>query len=508
MPNTIPLVIRSLAITLQTLALSLPLGTAMAWILVRSNLPGRKIGVSIIVVLLFLPLYLQASAWQAGFGQEGWYSTYGGEAWLNGWNAAVWVHSMAAIPWVALFAGLGLRTVEPALEEQALLDAPPWQVFRQVTLPACWPALGLAAIWVAMSTASEKTVTEIFSVRTYAEEVFNQIAAHEEASRAMTTLLPGILGTVVLLGLGMFCCVRLASPERPPNLKLSRVYALGRWRWPAALGMLAGMLLLAGVPLANLVYKAGVMVSQTDVGRVRTWSAGKCLLTILWAPWQCRRECLWSLVIGSLAATAAVMAAIPLAWLARKSRWPGILAIVVALVCLVLPGPLLALAIIGLLNRPNWPWLVWLYDHSILAPWMALTVRAMGPAILVLWHGVRTIPQSMLDSAATEGCGSLGQLGRIVLPQRLPALGVAWLIGLALAFDDLTASILVVPPGVQTLSIHIFNLIHYGVEDQVAGICLALMVALGVLAVTVTWLASLERNLLALPVLGEEYEKL
>jgi iron(III) transport system permease protein len=165
------------------------------------------------------------------------------------------------------------------------------------------------------------------------------------------------------------------------------------------------------------------------------------------------------------------------------------LAIGVALVCLVLPGPILALAIIGLLNRPGLPWLFWLYDQSILAPWMALTVRAMGPAILILWHAVRTIPQPMLDSAATEGCGSLGQLVRIVLPQRLPALGVAWLIGLALALGDMTASSLVVPPGVDMLSIRVFNLVHYGVEDQVAGICLALTAALSALATMVTWLA-------------------
>jgi len=243
------------------------------------------------------------------------------------------------------------------------------------------------------------------------------------------------------------------------------------------------------VPLGNLVYKAGVLVTQTDAGRVRTWSAIKCLQTIWLAPWQCRRECLWSLVIGSLAATAAVVAALPLAWLARTSRWLGLLVIAIALFCLVVPGPLLALAIIGLLNRPGLPWLVWLYDHSILAPWMALTVRAMGPAVLVLWHAVRTIPQPMLDSASTEGCGWPGQLGRIVLPQRLPALAVAWLIGLALAIGDLTASVLVVPPGVETLSIHIFNLVHYGVEDRVAGICLALSGMLGVLAAVVTWLA-------------------
>ena len=153
------------------------------------------------MVLLFLPLYLQAGAWQAGFGQEGWYSSR--EAANHGLAAGMRPFGftpLAAIPWVVLFAGLGLRIVEPALEEQALLDGTPWQVFRRVTLPACWPALGLAAVWVAMFTAGEMTVTSIFSVRTYAEEVFNQIATHDESGGAMTALLPGMLGTLALLG--------------------------------------------------------------------------------------------------------------------------------------------------------------------------------------------------------------------------------------------------------------------------------------------------------------------
>jgi iron(III) transport system permease protein len=50
-----------------------------------------------------------------------------------------------------------------------------------------------------------------------------------------------------------------------------------------------------------------------------------------------------------------------------------------------------------------------------------------------------------------------------------------------------------VPPGVETLSIKIFNLVHYGVEDQVAGICLALTGLLIVLAAAVTWLAKLTK---------------
>jgi iron(III) transport system permease protein len=483
MHNTTPLVLHSLGLTLETLAISVPLGTALAWLLVRTDLPGRRIALWLIGLMIFVPLYLQASAWQAGFGQEGWYSRGDtGGPWLTGWYAALWVQTSAATPWIVLIAGLGMRTVEPALEEQALLDGTPWQAFWRVTMPACKPALGLAATWAAMLTVGDMTVTSIFFVRTYSEEVFNQIAVHDENWDAATALAPGIIGTMALLALAIYFCIRVARPDRPLNLRPSRTAMLGRWRWPLVLALAAVLLVLAGVPLANLLYKAGVVVVQSGSERVRTWSAMKCLNTILAAPWKSRTECFWSMLIGGLAATAATIVAIPMAWVARQSRWRAAAVLPIAITCLALPGPLLGLAVIELLNNPRLPVLIWLYDHSILAPWLVLTVRALGPAVLVLWHATRTIPQTMLDSAAADGCGPIGQLTYVVLPQRWSALCVAWLIGLALALGDLTASSLVVPPGVETLAIHIFNLVHYGVEDQVAGICLALLIVFGSVA--------------------------
>lgn len=248
------------------------------------------------------------------------------------------------------------------------------------------------------------------------------------------------------------------------------------------------MIVLAGVPLGNLLYKAGVLVVQAGDERVRTWSAVKCLRIIVTVPLKSRWECFCSFSIGGLAATAATVVAIPLAWAARRSRWRAAVVLPVAITCLALPGPLLGLAAIGLLNNPRVPGLIWLYDHSILAPWLVLTIRALGPAVLVLWHAIRSVPQAMLDSAAADGCGSVGQFAYVVLPQRRSAVCVAWLIGLALALGDLTASSLVAPPGVETLAVHIFNLVHYGVEDQVAGLCLALLIVFGLVASAVAWL--------------------
>ena len=96
--------------------------------------------------------------------------------------------------------------------------------------------------------------------------------------------------------------------------------------------------------------------------------------------------------------------------------------------------------------------------------------RALPPATLILWQGLGTIPTELLEAAAIDGAGPITRLVRFALPNRLAALALAWLVALAVASGDLAASILVVPPGMEMLSRRIFGLIHYGIEDQVAGI--------------------------------------
>ncbi len=53
----------------------------------------------------------------------------------------------------------------------------------------------------------------------------------------------------------------------------------------------------------------------------------------------------------------------------------------------------------------------------------------------------------------------------------------------------MAASILTLPPGVDTLSRKIFGLLHSGVNDRVAGICLALLTLLAGVTAAAAWLA-------------------
>lgn len=487
----------TLMLSAATVALSVPLGSLIAFFLTRTDLPGRRLYGWLLTGFLFLPLYVQAGAWQAAFGLEGWFTlSQSGPAWLDGWRGVIWVHAVAALPWVVLIVATGVTTVERELEELALLDAGALTVATNVTLRRSAGAIGVAALWVALTTASEMAVTDFFQVRTYAEELYTQFALGDvpldgPEGGASATIGPFGLPAGVARGMAASAWMAVAALLLVGNLApLTRVVSAGRplsfhwrrWHWPAALAamLLAGLLLL--LPLASLVWKAGIVVEQTDAGRVRSWSVAKCASMVLGSQtrvtrsgqWRLRPETANSLLIDGAAATAAVVLAFPLAWIARRRTVRARLVLAAVAGLLAVPGPVIGLAIIALFNRPEHPWLIWLYDRTLAAPCLAAAVRALPLAMLVLWPSLRALPEESLESAAVDGAGWWARLARVVLPRQRAALAVAWLVSFAWSLGELDASLLVAPPGVQTLSLHIFGLLHFGVEDQVAGICLAI----------------------------------
>ena len=170
-------------------------------------------------------------------------------------------------------------------------------------------------------------------------------------------------------------------------------------------------------------------------------------------------------------------------------RFPSLRLGVIVLLMAV-PGPLLGIAMIRLLNQPlDSPLasLAWLYDTNF-APWLAQTLRALPIVTLILWPTLASVPQAMLDTAATDGAGWWRRLLFIVIPQRWPALVAAWLVALAVSIGELAATVLVVPPGPTTISVRIFSLIHYGVDDRVASICLVLVLGLAALTLAGVYL--------------------
>lgn len=234
-----------------------------------------------------------------------------------------------------------------------------------------------------------------------------------------------------------------------------------------------------GILLGNLVYRAGITVPQDGP---RQWSLGRLVEVLRRTPSVFGEDFYWTALICGGAATIGVLTCVPAVWWARRSRVGAAAVTFVAVFCLAVPGPLVGLWIIWAFNSPGWSLTFWLYDKTIVAPVIAALVRSLPVAIFIIWQGLRTVSSDVLDAAATAGAGPIRRLWHIALRSKRRAIGAAWLAAFAAAAADLSATNLVLPPRVTTLSYRTFSLIHQGVLNQEAGLGLLSLFAFWTLA--------------------------
>ncbi len=269
------------------------------------------------------------------------------------------------------------------------------------------------------------------------------------------------------------------------------------------------MLVCTAVPLGSLIYKAGIDVVKVDAQVVRQWSLAKLLERVFGsgaAFWRDApsppepgvfsrfgEEMRWSLDLSLFSATVATLGGLLVAWWLlivwpRRAARRATPVISVLGAAMAVPGPLVGLALIFLLNRPQLPWLVTLYDQTLLAPGLALVIRTLPWTTLVLWFALRSVPADVLDAAAVDGAGPVRRLLWIALPLRLRAVLLAWLVAFVLSFGDMAFTVTVLPPGVETLAVKIFRLIHAAADSEVAAVCLVIVAGTALLTAAATFI--------------------
>jgi iron(III) transport system permease protein len=149
--ETFRLLGNSLAFAAGAAALSLAIGTALAWMNERTNTPFKSLIYALSVVPLVIPGILFVAAWimlaspkigvlnlllQRAFGTDRvFFDVYT----LPG---MMWVDGIQHAPVAFLLMSAALRSMDPSLEESALMSgASMFQVARRITLKLAFPAL-------------------------------------------------------------------------------------------------------------------------------------------------------------------------------------------------------------------------------------------------------------------------------------------------------------------------------------------------------------------------------
>lgn len=486
----------TLIVGLGTIALSVPLGTLLAILLVRTNLWGRSFAWLALNSQLVVPLYVFAGSWNAAFGSQGWWplsQVAAARFETSALIAVIFIHSAASIPFVSMIVSLGLVWIDRSLEEVALLEGGFKQVIVRVLLPGLRPWLLLAAFWSLFPVLTEMVVTNLYQVPTLAEQVYL------DASRGNVSPLtyPVALGLcqlpVLLLALWIH---KLMPPwsqliERTKQYR-ARTLPLYGLRLPISLAVWSIVLLLVALPIINLVTKAGWLPLERNGHTTYSWSINRFLVTLTESVVNFRSEFIWSLTLAVCSASAALALVILLLGFARKP-WPKTVISSLMLLMIATPGALVGSLCIWLLNRSTPELLGYLYDHTLAAPILAQQFRLLPLAWLIGLSIMASIDRPSLELAGLDGLKFWQRLRIVYWPQTASRWLLGWLLLCILSLGELSATILVLPPGVTTLPMRLFELLHFGMRHQDSGLCL-LLLAMGWLAAMAVWKTLKERN--------------
>ena len=479
------------------MAIAVPSGFALAVMLRRTDLIGRRVLAVAVGSQLALPLYVFAGSWNAGFGSQGWWplaQTLAVKFDLAAFIAVVFIHSAASIPWVALIVGCGLIWSQRSLEESAVTEQGNRGVLFRVLIPVLRPWLALSFLWVCVPILTEMVVTNLYQVPTVAEQVYldasrGTVSAITYPVAVMLCMLPVFLSAVILgRRLPPWSeMIARASQHKPRTLELRG------WRTIASLMCWGFVLVLVGMPIGNLVTKAGWQpyVDSSDVTRYG-WSLGRFVETgresiSLFLP-----QFYWSAVLAATSATVALGLAILFAFLAPNG-WRKHCVSLLMLVLIGTPGALVGVLCIFILNRAEPAFLGYLYDETLTAPILAQQFRLLPLAWMLSLAILATIDRRSWELARIDGLSGWQIVWKLMVPQCGRSWLVAWLVLALVSVGELSTTILVLPPGVTTLSMRLFEMLHFGMRHQDSGLCLVL-IFLGWLAALSAWKTLSDRN--------------
>ncbi|MGH3086807.1 MAG: ABC transporter permease [Rubrobacteraceae bacterium] len=423
-------------------AASVFVAVPLAWLTVRTDLPGRKIWAVLAALPLVMPSYVGGFVLVSTLGPrgtlQGALEPFGVERLpeIYGLRGAAFALTLFTYPYVFLTVRAALRGLDPALEDASRsLGRGAWPTFFSVTLPQLRPAIVAGSLLVALYALSDFGVVSLLQFDSFSRAIYLQYRSAFDRTPAAILALMLVALTATVLFFEARTRGRARYHQTSGSVRSARTISLGRWRLPA-------LVFCGGVVSLALAVPVGVLFFWL----VRGVSMGEPLRLVWGAAWN-------SVCVSGLAAGVTALAALPVAILAV--RFPGKVSGTVERLTYVgyaLPGIALALAFV--------------FFGANYAPWAYQTL-----GILILAYAIHFLPQavgatrsallqirpSIEEAAQSLGRSPLNVMATVTAP--LAQRGI--LAGAALVFlttmKELPATLLLSPTGFTTLATSVWN---------------------------------------------------
>ncbi len=484
--------------------IAVPLGGMLAFLMTRTDLPGRQWIEPLLLIPIFVSPMVMAFGYVVAMGPVGFYTVWlrqltGVEPWnIYSFFSIVLIAGLTHVPHVYLYSSSALKSLGSDVEEAARVSgASPFRVALDVSLPMIMPALSFAAVLVFFLGFEVFGLVLVLGdpeghlvLATYLYKLTNKLGTPSyHLMAAVAVCLVAVTMPLVMLQRWL-----LKSANKYVSIKgkgsRQKPLPLGPWKW-LAFGLLAAWLIFTVIiPLSGIVLRAfvsywGEGVALADVLTLQHFR------DILEQP-SLMRGILNTVLIGIIGGALAVIcyAGVALAMHRKPDSITRLLDYSV-LVPRAVPGLLAGLAFLWVfLFVPSWlegglkgmdnALANWLIDNlipqlralrsTIFSVWLAYTIVWMAYGLRLISSALLQVGPELEEAARAVGA-QRGQVTRdVTLPLVKYGLLGAWLMIFLIFEREYSTGVYLLSPGTEVIGALIVSLWAGGSVDLVAAL--------------------------------------
>jgi len=461
--NRLPrLFLNSVLLIITVTTGSLILGSLLSWLTERTDMPGRRWIKPLLTAPLIIPCYIIAICYTGFFGIHGLFekllTPMFGEVQIPniyGFLGATCILIIGTYPYVYTILSAALRRLDPTLSETAkCLGASGPKRFFLVTLPLLAPAYLAGTTLVALYVLSDFGVVNLLRYNTFVNAIYEQMSGRYNFKVASALSLILVMLTIVFLIIQEWTAGRRRFFTSSPRIGTYSTFHLGSYRYPSMIFALFIVVLGLIIPIGILIY--WFSQSFVSTGQAVLWKTplGELIMSGI-----------NSISVSALAATIAVIIALPLAyWTVRKSESRlSVASSWMSQSGIALPGVLIALGLTLALNNV-FPKL----SFSVFAIISAFIIHFFAQGFQAIRSGFTQITVKIEESSRILGAKPFQTFWQVTRPLLKSSIWAGWILVFLSSMRELPASLLLRPAGFDTLTVKVWNAASEGFYEQAA----------------------------------------
>lgn len=446
----------TLSLMIAVTAAAIVIGVSLAWIVVRTDLPGRKWWQWLMALPLVIPPYVGAVTYIIVFGPSGWVKDIWEESFLMAlgdfpiniysfWGAFMTL-TLFTYPYVFLIASASLKKMNKSFEEVARSQGMTTsQIFFKVNLPLLRPAIGAGAILISLYVLSDFGAIAMLRYVTFTAAIYYQRAGFDIPAASVLSLVL-ILITVIILWIESYTRRKNKYYQTTNSYKEPDILSLGKWK-PVASFYVGFIFSIAVIlPISVLIYWT---ILGAEAGAIDTRFFGYA--------WN-------SIKVSGLAAVISMLLATPIIYL--KSRHPSVISSTIDKLSYggyALPGVIVALGLVFIFNNH----IPMLYNTFYMIA-VAFVVRFLPQAMQAGDASLSLVSPRMDEAARSLGYPAWKVMFKVVLPTIMPGVLAGGALVFVSSIKELPATLMLRPPGFDTLAVRVYYEASEAIYHQAA----------------------------------------